>query len=66
LKVDFLVKFYLSFFLPLADFQAYGSDLFLEKSPGIKTKKKGKKIKTKHFKMLWNKAMFLRQQQRLR
>lgn len=56
--MDFLVKFYLSFFLPLANFQAYSSDLFLEKSPGIypphKKKKHTKKTKKTHLETFQN------------
>jgi len=44
LKVNFLVKFYLSVSLPVANFQAYSPDLFLEKSPG--TEKKNGQNKT--------------------
>lgn len=36
--MDFLVKFYLTCFL-FANSQAYGSELFLEKPPGIKKNK---------------------------
>lgn len=55
-KVDFLVKFYLAFFLLFANSQAYGSELFLEMPPGVK--KTQKTHKSSKLKMLWTKAMF--------